>query len=287
MPENLERIHAALEQSRHHSARRFARTLQMSCQSLGRLLADLKFHPYKMQMAQELIEIDKVNRRTACANILARMDQEPMLLHQLLISDEANFFLSGFVNKQNFRYWSPQILHEKPQKGQKVVVWCAVGRCEIIGPYFFKDGASHALTVNADRYVDMLQNFLVPELHARQLDTIWFQHNGTMPHTARTSMALLQDLFPTCLISHFGDLTWPSRSTDLTAPDYFLWGYLKEKVFANRLHTIEELKTAIRCEICAIPRDMLRCVMDAFPRCLQQCIHVGKGHLTDVIFKKH
>jgi hypothetical protein len=55
-------------------------------------LEDLKFHPYKMQMAQELREIDKVNRRTACANILARMDQEPMLLHQLLMSDEANFF---------------------------------------------------------------------------------------------------------------------------------------------------------------------------------------------------
>jgi hypothetical protein len=59
-----------------------------------------------MQMAQELREIDKVNRCTACANILARMDQEPMLIYQLLMSDEANFFLSGFVNKQNFKYWS-------------------------------------------------------------------------------------------------------------------------------------------------------------------------------------
>jgi hypothetical protein len=82
-----------------------------------------------MQMAQELREIDKVIRHTACTNILARMDQEPMLLHQLLMSDEAKFFLSGFVNKQNFRYWSqenPGILHEKPQKDQKVVVWCGV-----------------------------------------------------------------------------------------------------------------------------------------------------------------
>jgi hypothetical protein len=63
-------------------------------------------------------------------------------------------------------------------------------------------------------------------------------------------------LFPNRLISRFGDLTWPSRSPGLTAPDYFLWGYLKEKVFANRLHTIEELKTAIHREIRAIPRHM-------------------------------
>jgi hypothetical protein len=96
-------------------------------------------------------------------------------------------------------------------------------------------------------------------------------------------MALLRDLFPNRLISRFSDLTWPSRSPDLTAPVYFLWGYLKEKVFANRLHTIEELKTAIRREI---PRDMLQRVMDAFPRRLQQCILAGGGHLTNVIFKK-
>jgi hypothetical protein len=130
-----------------------------------------------------------------------------------------------------------------------------------------------------------MQNFLVPELHARQLDTIWFQQDDAMPHTARTSMALLRDLFPNRLISCFGDLTWPSCSPDLTAPDYFLWGYLKEKVFANRLHTIDELKTVIHHEIHAIPRDMLQCVMDAFMRRLQQCIHVAGGHLTDVIFK--
>jgi hypothetical protein len=61
---------------------------------------------------------------------------------------------------------------------------------------------------------------------------------------------------------------------------------LKEKVFANRLHTTEELKTAIRRGNLAIPRGMLQRVMDAFPRRLQQCIHAGGGRLTDVIFKK-
>jgi hypothetical protein len=93
-------------------------------------------------------------------------------------------------------------------------------------------------------------------------------------------------LFPNRLISRFGDLTWPSRSPVLTAPDYFLWGYLKEKVFVYCLHTIEELKTEIRRDIRSIPRDMLQRVMDAFPRRLQQYIHAGGIHLTDVIFKK-
>jgi hypothetical protein len=123
------------------------------------------------------------------------------------MSDEANFFLPGYVNKQNFQYWShenPRLLHEKPQMCQKVV-WCAIGMCGIIGPYFFKDDTRHAVTVNAYRYCEMLQNFLIPELWARQLvDTIWFQQDSAMAHT---SMAVLQYTFPNCLISRIGDLT--------------------------------------------------------------------------------
>jgi hypothetical protein len=35
----------------------------------------------------------------------------------LYLTDEAHFHLSGYVNKQNFRYWAeetPQQLHQRP-----------------------------------------------------------------------------------------------------------------------------------------------------------------------------
>lgn len=216
-----------MEQSPRRSARRHARTLQLSRRSLGRLLFDIKFHPYKMQMVHQLREIDKNSRRTACLNILAQMAEEPTLLDRLFMSDEANFFLSGYVNKQNYRYWAdenPRIFHQRPQWSSKVVVWCAVGMSGIIGPYFFEDEDGRALTVYSDRYVTMLQDFVRPELQARQLNNIWFQQDGATPHTALQSRAVLRGLFPNRLISRFGDLTWPSHSPDLTAPDYFLWG---------------------------------------------------------------
>ncbi|KAJ4444734.1 hypothetical protein ANN_06531 [Periplaneta americana] len=53
--------------------------------SLGRLLKDLKFPPYKLQMVHELRDTDKDSRHTACANM-------SMLLQHLLMSDEANFY---------------------------------------------------------------------------------------------------------------------------------------------------------------------------------------------------
>jgi hypothetical protein len=48
------------------------------------------------------------------------------------------------------------------------------------------------------------------------------------------------------IISRFGDISWPPRTPDLSAPDFFLWGQLKEKVFAHPFHTIEELKACKR-----------------------------------------
>ena len=83
------------------------------------------------------------------------------------MSDEAYFHLSGFVNKQNFRYWSatnPIELHERPRHCSKVTVWCAISSFGIIGPKFFEDERETAVTVTGPRYVHMLGNFLGPEL---------------------------------------------------------------------------------------------------------------------------
>ena len=99
-------------------------------------------------------------------------------------------------------------------------------------------------------------------------------------------MTELRNLFGNHVISRNGDIPWPARSPDLTACDLFLWGYLKSKVFANKPRNIQELKTAIREEIANITVEMLQRVMRNFKEQLQECMHVGGGHLKDVIFKK-
>ena len=47
------------------------------------------------------------------------------------------------------------------------------------------------------------------------------------------------------VISRFGDITWPAWSPDLTVPDFFLWGFLKDRVYRRRIVTIQEIKQAI------------------------------------------
>ena len=57
----------------------------------------------------------------------------------------------------------------------------------------------------------------------------------------------------------------PSRRTVRRLLDkYYLWGYLKDRVYSNNPQTIEALKENIRREIRRIPREMLDRVITNF-----------------------
>ncbi|GFU00967.1 putative DD41D transposase [Trichonephila clavipes] len=48
---------------------------------------------------------------------------------RILFSDEAHFWLNGYVNQQNCRIWSetnPQVYVETPLHPEKLTTWCAL-----------------------------------------------------------------------------------------------------------------------------------------------------------------
>ncbi|GFW80792.1 hypothetical protein TNCV_3778721 [Trichonephila clavipes] len=53
----------------------------------------------------------------------------PEFHKRILFSDEAHFWLNGYVKKQNCRIWSeanPQVYVETPLHPEKLTVWCAL-----------------------------------------------------------------------------------------------------------------------------------------------------------------
>jgi hypothetical protein len=136
-----------------------------------------------------------------------------------------------------------------------VIVWCGMANFIDIGPYFFED--RRAVTVH---YVEMLQNFLTPELscHGTELSTIWFKQDGATAHTARASMQDIQKTFPDHVMSLRSDHPRPAHSLDLSACVYFLWRYLKAKVHTTTPQTTDEIKIAIWKQISVIPENMAR-----------------------------
>jgi len=104
----------------------------------------------------------------------------------------------------------------------------------------------------------MLQNFFTPQLTRFPVNVnTLFQQDGTTSYTARMSMNAVNALFPNRVISRNGDTPWLPRFPDLTPWDYFLWGYLKTKLFETRPRTIADLKQLIQNEVAAIPVEML------------------------------
>lgn len=54
---------------------------------------------------------------------------------------------------------------ERPIYSEKVTVSCGVGWFGIIGPYFFEKDRANAANLHLDRYVEILRDIFVPNIH--------------------------------------------------------------------------------------------------------------------------
>ncbi|KAF2346462.1 hypothetical protein FHG87_022782 [Trinorchestia longiramus] len=144
------------------STRKRSTQLTMSRKSLQRILKeDLKYHPYKIPLTQELQLTDYQKRLDFAQNVLQLADDENFITN-LIMTDEAHFHLNGEVNKQNCSIWAsenPREIHEHPLHPLQVTVWCGITSSRIIDSYFFEDVDGNTVTVNGNRYRQMLQEY--------------------------------------------------------------------------------------------------------------------------------
>ena len=78
---------------------------------------------------------------------------------------------------------------------------------------------------------------------------------------------------------------WPPRSPDLTPCDFFLWGYLKDKVYTSVPRNLQDLRARIiQHEVEVLRNDpamVRRAVADMRRRC-GLCVERGGGHVESV-----
>ena len=53
------------------------------------------------------------------------------------------------------------------------------------------------------------------------------------------------------------NMPWPHRSPDLTPCDFFLWGSVKSKVYAQNSRSIKQLEAVISEVMQQIPQEMI------------------------------
>ena len=174
---------------------------------------------------------------------------------------------------------NPHEIVQHERDSPKVNVLCAISKTKIYGPYLF-----YGPTVNGASYLAMLQNWLFPKLNERA-DNFIFQQDGAPPHWHNNVRHFLNDTLPQRWIGRTGpqDMalhSWPPRSPDITPCDFFLWGYVKERVFVPPLtHDLNEPKHRISAAVASIEEDTLHKVWNEFGYRLDVIRAAGGGHI--------
>lgn len=284
----ITRVQDDVECSPKRSSRQRCQALGITRSTLLRVMnEDLKQFPYRIQTKHKLTANDKRRRQAMAEALMDKIENNKSFLPYLWTSDEAHFHLDGQVNSKNNVFWGsepPTEVREKPLHSKKVTAWCALSTLGCIGPFFFQEKRT-TVTINKERYIEVLEKFW-KELETRfpgYLPKIWFQQDGATPHTALITREWLRNHFKRRIISKDFPQEWSPNSPDLSPPDFFLWGYLKDRVYQEKPRTLAHLQKKIRDEVKAIKPEVFKNVMNNFCLRLKKCKDLKGAHLEHLL----
>ncbi|XP_050296652.1 uncharacterized protein LOC126736370 [Anthonomus grandis grandis] len=245
--DNIINVLAYVEFNPHLSTRTIAHDLGVNRTTVQNILKEYRFHPYHLVLHQELSAQDFDRRLDHCHWLLGMIVEDPQVLSNILWTDEATFHSNGDVNLHNIHYWSPTNPHcmrEVQHQGRwSLNCWAGILGGRIIGQFFFNNG------LNGANYLQFLREelpILLEDVPLEIRQRMMFQHGGCPAHFARNVREFLDATYPGRWIGRGGTFPWPARSPDLTCLDFYLWGRVKEIVFATRPTTRQNMIGRIR-----------------------------------------
>ncbi|EZA62935.1 hypothetical protein X777_15527 [Ooceraea biroi] len=199
-------------------------------------------HPYKITSHQLLTKRAMTKRVEFCKTINGMFEDGELDAKLIIYTDEAHFWLNGYVNKQNYRFWgseNPNVSLAKPLHPQKITAWAAISVKGI--------------------YLQFFESTVTGESYKQLLETQFFPH------------AFAQ-----------GGLEWPPYSPDLNPCDFFLWGYIKDHCYAENPDTVSDLVVAIKKVVSNIKDDMLEKVFTSFRKRIDFCTNSDGAHFENI-----
>ena len=130
----------------------------------------------------------------------------------------------------------------------------------------------------------MINDEIIPELrriYGDQFGRIWWFQNGAPAHRPLIVRERLHELFGDHIVALNHDIEWPARSPDLTPCDFFLWGYLKSKVYVTPPENMNQLRYRITEEVNQLKDDpgLIRRVVKTMRSRAQLCLRRNGGHV--------
>ena len=278
--ENKENVCAAVRENPSTSVRVIAAELNMSIGSVHNILKEENFHPFKPVSCQLLFDGDTDRRMQFCEVVRDLLNHDPAFMRKLKFSDECVFSLQSRVNQHNVHHWeteNPHIRIGRSNKTPTLTVWACVGYGGIV------DFDISPATMNSERYCDIINNKVIPHFTAGHHEQWIYQHDGAPSHFSVNARQLLDGSLPGRWYGRRGAVEWPPRSPDLTVCDFWLWAYLRSKVYnppGRVFPNLTSLQETLQVELSRIPLSMFRRAINDFPRRIHRCLE-AEGDLFE------
>lgn len=277
-----ENIIEMIQRSPQLSTRRISNRTNISRSTVWRTLKENSFYPYHLQTVQNLHPGDSELRLNFCRWV----HENQNIVDYILFTDESMFTRYGILNLKNSHRWSTEnpkeVVESNFQIRFSINVWCGIIGDQLIGPFVFQNRLTGLV------YKDFVENqlpVLLEDVSLEKRHQMLFQHDGAPPHYSQDVRQHLNLHFPDRWIGRGGPINWPPRSPDLNTLDYYLWGHLKELVYAEPVNSKEELLNRIlnACELLKNDRDCIRRATFGLINRARLCINYQGNHFEQYL----
>ena len=118
--------------------------------------------------------------------------------------------------------------------------WCPIGNAKMIGPYFFRQ-----YSVDNSAYKQMLWYYGLQNMQELP-DSPILQHNSAYVHTHNTLKEFQFRKVGNNCNKQWRPSNRAARSPDLTQFDFFLWIYLEDSAYSEKIESLDHLLIQIR-----------------------------------------
>lgn len=184
----------------------------------------------------------------------------------VIFSDEKKFNLDGPDGYSCYYHDLRKeeiILSRRHTGGGSVMVWAAVGYLQKTDLQFLTK------SVNAQSYLNILNNILLKYGESLTGGYYIFQHDNATVHTAKVVSSWFKE-------HGIKVLEWPARSPDLNIMEN-IWGLLSRRVYQNsrQFSNIIDLKNAIKDAWNKIPQTYIKKLYDGIPTRIFETIRLN------------